>query len=835
MADKTLSKTSPADANPDSVQTIVIKDGKATAPKRRMATASAAWSAYTNIRTLSAKRDLRYGDIAGIFAGFPPTPPSVNINNGMPDLPNVNTKQFQAKVGKYVSTVNAVSSQNDGWAKVTARHPDPKEAQRRSACLTQYFNDAIKQWEDPEDENDEFCSFPGYLINSSARDTQMGLFGLGFGLWEDDIDFRWTNIETRKVLVPQGTKLSFANCPAVFIEDESWSVSKLWNMRNKPGWNNASIERALFDRVELQAQSMGRSWTFSEWVNYIRNNDAAYAYDFAPVRVVHAFTYEFDGTISHSVFCDFNYSVGGKYKDLLKSKDQKEYKDAEAFLFDKTKVAKRWQQVLSVFADNAGPSADLYGVKGFGDLIYDGCHQNNLNFNTACRGAILANTPMFEGGDESDTNKLDQIVITPMGILPAGLRLQQVRFTADVGTALEMFQAGTNIIDQNTRDFPQNQRTAGGEQPTATQVNADRADEAQFDNLQVEIHRTFLGAMLAEMYRRLAQPASKYPESWGGGKIAKKFREYCKKDGIPEEDLLKVVSVKANASGSSGNMSLDLMKADIALSVATPGAGQLQARKAKIAAAWGYQNVSMFVEDAPQPVPDDQQIDTENLLIQGGQIPTPFGWDDQEKHVQAHLKLGAEAAAAAQQMMETNAVDQNLDAADKLANMLNAVATHVNAHVELMKQMPRVSKVPTLYEQTISEAIKQAHNLEEMSQALAEDVAKGRQQQQPQMSPEMAKAQAQIQIDNAKAQADIARKDQTHQAKLGNMAETAHVKTQLNVESAQTKSALSAAQTQQNIQSKSVETLQTLAQKAAEHHQDLRHTEEIQAAKTDET
>ena len=79
MADKKVTPD-PADANPNSVQTIVIKDGKATAPKRRMATASAAWSAYTNIRTLSAKRDLRYGDIAGIFAGFPPTPPSVLLD-----------------------------------------------------------------------------------------------------------------------------------------------------------------------------------------------------------------------------------------------------------------------------------------------------------------------------------------------------------------------------------------------------------------------------------------------------------------------------------------------------------------------------------------------------------------------------------------------------------------------------------------------------------------------------------------------------------------------------------------------------------------------------------
>lgn len=824
-----MDKSDPTQAA-GSVQTI---DAKGKAPKRRMETPAAAWSAYTNIRTLSSKRDARFGDIAGIYAGFPPTPPGVNANNGMPDMPNVNTKQFQAKVAKYVSTWNAVSSQSDGWARIEAVHNNPMEAQRRSACISEYFNDAIKQWEDPIDDDDAFCSFAGYLLNSGSRDTQMGLFAVGIGLWEDKIDFRWTPIPTRKVLVPQGTKLSLSNCPAMFIEDDSWSVAKLWSMRGKPGWNDAAIERALFDRVELQAQTMGRSWTYSEWVNYIRNNDVSYAYDFAPVRIVHALTQEFDGTISRSIFCDFTYTSNATHKDMAKSKDDKEYKDAaDCFLFDMPKIAKRWQQVVSVFADNAGPECDFHGVKGFGDLIYDGCHQNNLNFNLACRGAILGNTPMFQGDTQSDTQKLDQIVITPMGILPAGLRLQEVKFTAEIDAALAVLNVGTSLMDSNTRDFPQNQRTAGGEQPTATQVNADRADEAQFDSLQVEIYRVFLDSMFAEMYRRIAQPGKKYPETWGGGRIARQFREKCERAGIPESDLLKVKRVKANRNGSSGNMSLDLMKADIALSVATPGAGQMNARKAKIAAAWGHENVGMFVEEAPQPQPEDVQIDNENLLMQAAQVPTPFGWQDQERHLQSHLALGAQSAEAAQGLMEANAVAQQLDAAEKLSNILMAVSQHVGAHIQLMQQMPRVNKTPTLYEQAIQEATKQAHNLEQIGTALAEDVQKAKQAAQPDVSPEMAKAQAQIQIDNAKAEAEIARKDQAAAAKLGNTANTAALRAEITAAKAEQTATEKAAQTSQQMQLKAAETVQGMAQTAAQHQQDIRQAAEKPKSKT---
>lgn len=816
------------EARPLSVQTI---DSKGNAPKRRMATATAAWSAYTTIRQQNVKRDARFADIAGIYAGFPPTPPQVNANNGMPDMPNINLKQFQAKVEKYVATWNAVSSQSSGWFQVTAKHDEPMEAQRRSALLSEFFNDAIRQWEDSV-EGEDFCAQAQYLLHSGVRDTQMGLFGIGVGLWEDKIDFRWTPISTRRVLVPQGTRIGMGNCPAMFIEDNNFSVAQLWNMRKRKGWNENAINRALYDRVELQAQTQQRSWTFSEWVNKVRDNDAAYLYDFAPVRVVHVFTQEFDMTISHSIFCDFTYT-NGDGKNYEGSKKEKEYEDAaNSFLFDETNVAKRWQQVVGVFADNAGPEGDWHGVKGFGDKIFDGCHLNNLTFNRAATGAFVANTLMFKGLSESDIQKLDQIVITNMGILPVGLELEQQRFAGDINGALEIFNASTNVIDSNSRDFPQNQRTSGGEQPTATQVNADRADEAQFDNLQVETYRVFLDAMGSEMYRRLAQPGSKYPESWGGGKIAKCFRERCKEAGIPEGEMLMVKRVRANRNGSSGNMSLDIMKADIALSVATPGKGQENARRAKVAAVWGPENVDAFIESAPQPAPDDQWIDNDNLMMQEGQVPQPFGWQDQEKHVKSHLQLGAQSAEVAQNLMETQgAVDQNLDAADKLSNVLLSVAQHVGAHIALMQQMPRINNKPTLYEKLVEEAAKQAHNLQEMGQALAEDVAKARQAQSPQMSPEMAKAQAQIRIDNAKAQAEIARRDAAAQSKLGHMAVQNEARTQMKIQDHALKVDSSAAKTEQELQQSAARNVQEMVQSAAQHHQEVRHEEQSAAVK----
>ncbi len=815
-----------------SVQTIAIADGKATAPKRRMSTPAAAWSAYTNLWYQGRKRDLRFGDLAGIYAGYPPTPASVLANNGIPDCPNVNTKQFQAKLGKYASTWNAVSGQNDGWYKVKMKHPDPMEAMRRSECVTKHFNNAIKRWDDSAVEEEDFCTLSAYTLNSQVRDTQMGLFGIGVGLWEDDIDFRWVPIPTRRVLVPQGTRLSMVNCPAIFIEDNNFSVAQLWSMRGKAGWNDNAIERCLFDRVELQAQTNQRNWSYSEWVNYVRNNDVPYMYDFAPVRVVHSFTQEFDLTISHSIFCDFQYTSGVTNKDFTRSKKSKLYNEAaQEFLFDKAKAGKRWQQIIGVFADNAGPEGDWHGVKGFGDLIYDGCHLNNLLFNRGALGAFLTNTLMFKGVNESDVQKMDQIVLTNMGIMAPGLELEQVKFAGDIQGAMSMFNAGSAILDQNTRDFPQNQRTAGGDQPTATQVNYDRADEAQFDNLQVQNYHTFEDSLGSEMYRRLAQPPEKYPESWGGGKVAKQFREACKKDGIPIEDLLKVESVKANRTGGTGNVGLDNAKADQALSVATPGKGQQNARKAKIAAWWGYDNVSAFVEDAPEPTADDANIDSDNLFIQEGQTPTAWPWNDQQKHLSQHLALLSQAAQAAEQLMAQGTVEQNIDGANKLVNLIVAGVAHSGQHVQLMQQMPRTPGKKGMFEQVLGEATKQLHNMSQIAEALGQDVEKAQAQQQPQQSLEMVKAQAQIQIEDAKAKAEIAREDEKARSKLGHMAVANEAKTQMKLQDHALTVDSKQAQVAQDIQLKTAEGVQDILHTQATHAQDVRHAEEAAAAK----
>lgn len=761
-----MSDNSAENTTPLSVQTI-NSDG--VAPKRRVATLTAAWSAYTKSRDANIKRDQRFSDIAGIYAGFPPTPPSTQERNGMADMPNINTKQFQAKVDTYRNTWMAMAAQGDGYVEVLAEHDDPMEAERRGKVLTEEMNSAIRRWDNPDFEQGN-----QYILETAARDTQMALFGVGIAFFPDAIDFRFKMIPTRRVLLPEGTRLSMDNTSAMWIEDQM-SVTDLYGKRKSPGWNEAAILRNLYEHVEMVSTAGRSRSTFGDWVNQIRNNDAWLLSEFMPVRLVHMFTKEFDGTISHSMFTDLFGS--GKAGDDTLAKD----KDADSFIYDKTNAAKRWQQVLIPFADNAGPECEWHGVKGFGDLIFDGCHLNNLMFNRGATGAVISNTLMFKGGSESDTQKLDQITMTNLGIMAPGLELEQVRFQADIEGALSIVGMGSQLLAENTRISPQNEKTSTSEQPTATQVSADRADRAQFSTLQIMVYRSVgLDVLFSEMYRRLAQPASKYPPAWGGGDVAKRFRERCKKRGIPEGELMDVKCIRANRNIGSGDLSLDLMKGKELMGIATPGKGQLNARKEIVAALKGVEMISAFVEEAqPQPGQNEVQIDNENNLIQLGQSPVAFGFQDQEKHVAKHMELLSQASQVVPQLMQQGINPQNLDGAKKLSHLIAAGVDHVGQHVQLMASIPRTGTAPAMYEQVVAQLTKQLHNMQQLGQSLEADIGKADTQSQPQQSPEIMKAQQDMQIKAAQAQQDMALKDKAHQAKLGNLAVTTQAKTHM--------------------------------------------------------
>jgi hypothetical protein len=802
-----------------SALTIQTIDGKGNAPKRRIATAQAGLTAYYQMREIERRRDLRFNAIAGIFAGFPPVPPELMEEMGMGDFPNFNTKQFQAKVSAYTDNWNAINAAGSNWFEVKLKHDNPMEARRRSELATQYFNEGIKKWEGGED---NFVSGRHYIVNSATRDTQMGLFGIGVAHFCDHIDFRWKVRPTRKVLVPEGTSLLLDNCPFLCIEDEM-SVPDLWAMRGKPGWNEEAIKSLLYLNTFRQNQQTNMAETYAEWTERVRENDTWTYSDWPLIKFVHLYVKEFGSNankaeITHCILSDAVPAASNLPKEERNTRE----KQAMSWLYEKEKVATRWNQVVVVFSDNAGAEGKWHGVKGFGDLIFDQCDDNNKLYNRAEAQAIVAGMLLFKGGSEADRQKMSQIKVTPFGAM-IDLEIEQFQLRADTTNMVSMFQLGTSIMDTNSRQVPTNQETSRGEAPTATQVNFDRADDAQFTTLQVNFYRaTGLDCIGGEMYRRMAQPASKYPEGWPGGDVAKHFRECCEKAGIPEADLLKVESVQANRNVGSGNMGLDVMKGDKLLTIATPGEGQKNAQRFIASALVGPQTAAAFVVDeVPPPNFEDVTINQENMCIQGGQTPQAFGNQPHEKHLvggatQGHLPMLAEIEQLMNQMLEAG-LENSVEAGDKLFRALSSGIDHAGQHIKFLSEYRRGGKGKALFEEQVKEFSKVINTLTQFAEAFGQALEEAQKAANPQagMDPKMAETQAKIERDNLLAQASIERDNMKTTAKL----EQAEVKQAQKVEQSmsahETKLAQSVQQKELEMTAQALKTQQELDAKQA--------------------
>jgi len=816
--------TEPADEqNSLTVQTV---DSKGNAPKRRIATPAAAQGAYYNARWMERQRDARYGDIRGIYDGFPPVKPSLMEEQGMGDMPNVNLKQFQAKIDQYVDTWRRVTCSGEIWYEVKAKHPDPAEMARRSQYLTDCFNRAIRRWN-----STDFRQSGAYVLRCAAKDTQLGLFGIGVAHFRDSIDWRWDMRPTRKVYVPYGTLISMENCPVMFIDDDTVSITQLYSMKDKPGWNKEAILWALYLRInQTNKPQQGITFMFAEWENWLRNNETwLWTTEFDPIRLVNCYVREFaedanEFDITHTIFLETQAT-----NDATTKKDDPEDKK-NGWLFEKEKAAKHWSEVVAIFADNAGPEMAWHGVKGHGDLIYDLCHNNNLLYNRLCQSGIIQNMAIFTGADESQRQRINQITFSTGAIIfPDMGQISQMKIGGDIKALGDVFLTGVQTLEQISRTSPINE--SFGPEKTATQENYERLAQTELTGLQISnYHATGGDALGGEMYRRIAQPGSKYPEVHPGGKVAALFRKEAKEFGIEEKDLLEVEYVKATRQGGSGSMGVDIVKAKEAMAIATPGAGQLFARELIARSMYPPDIVNALIErKAPAPDEEDVVISAENLFIQNGQVPEAQGFQPHEKHLKQpsnndHLTILAGIEQIVNGLLKSGIQPPQLQDAVKLHNAFDAGIAHCEQHVAFMQELPRMGGRPGIYEGFLKEIQPVLNGMRQLSKAFAQTITEAQEiaQQQPaNQDPKMLETQAEIQRKDALAQAEIARKDQAADAKLGNLAVTHQARTDMKMSDHDLKQGLDAQQKAFEMQAQRAQTIQSMDEQAGQAKVDI--------------
>src|SRR5690606_1634971 len=153
-------------------------DEKGNPPKERISTYGGLWRAYQDSIQADMVNDVRFTSLRGIYDRKAPQNPSELREQGLEDMPNFNTGEFTAKVDSYVSTL--IDNNTGGYKLATVRlkrKPEnpPEVSDYYDEKATEFFNEAFTEWDD----NSEVCGLSSYLMNTTVRDNQMGLFGIG--------------------------------------------------------------------------------------------------------------------------------------------------------------------------------------------------------------------------------------------------------------------------------------------------------------------------------------------------------------------------------------------------------------------------------------------------------------------------------------------------------------------------------------------------------------------------------------------------------------------------------------------------------------------------------
>jgi hypothetical protein len=786
MADRPVSKKPPL-----GTLLNISKDGKP--PKSRMPTAESAHAAFEKCEQDAALDKARVISLRGIYDGHPPLSQSDLDECGLGDMPNINTKQFSGKIDAYCTAWLDLNTSGDSFTDVRAseEHVPPALIPQVSGLLTRFFDDAILDWAAPGTMN-----AGGYIRESAVRDTQMGLFGIGPAVFMDPFDWRFVAMPLHRVLVPRGTFLSMSNCQMMFIKWKLPLTTMFQYVRSgKAGWDEEAVLRAIHEHKATKESSTYNA-NFLKWVNQFRNNDPDFTKFGAPeVKVAHTFIREFaesgESKISHHVICQGGLNEHG-------------------YLYSKLNAHDNWGNVITPFCDRVGPEGVWHGIKGFGDDIFDACHFQNTLFNWTATNAILNGLPMFTSADADSRNKLSRVKLTRMGILYPGITPQQLRLNLDIAGTMSLFSASTQIMDQNTRIYggqqtPQTSSHTG--RPSPTEIMNSVMSQTQFSSTQIKNYRTTgLDPLFAEMYRRLT--ADGYPEDMPGGKQAKAFRDKCEKAGIPKEVYQNVRFVRANRNGGTGNSAADFQRAQEVYNVATPGMGQLNARKDMIAALKGREVVASYVEDTPQPAPEDKTIDLENQLFLAGQMPKAMPMEDHVRHLgmihpQAQGHIGSLLRAQQQAAQIQDNLDQYMAkiGSDPLIVMraLDAHIAHASQHLKFLQSSPLTAEASKPYAKVINDvhgfAVQFAGNVQK---ALMKRRPNGG--IDPKVAREMAITQAKIQSLDASTAADIKRKNLAHAVKLRNLQQAHEARQAMKVKDATLNLGLKAESTMAGIE-----------------------------------
>jgi hypothetical protein len=499
---------------------------------------------------------------------------------------------------------------------------------------------------------------PDYLMNFMGVCHDYIMFGPGFAMWPDARTPRYKWAQTTQILFPKRTKMSVDNWELVAVRREMTAdelVNLVRDQKEKKnshaaGWNTEAVMQAI--KLASPGPNSVRYFDPNYWQDMIVANDLVIGGVWPPVAVVDLWATSRDGKkIRHYIFT--------------------EQSNVQQYLYEADEEADTFRKIFAPVYYGVGANCLIHSIKGFGVQNY--YYATAIN-RTKCRALDSATFAMgmnFVKSDNTPDGTPPVENVSMLNIFPMGL--QQLQWYPSLKVGLELIQSLKQAEDEN--NFVYNEvKDSIAETDTATQGKLIAAIGAEMGTATSSLFLAQIGTnFFTQQFDRLVNKSSGDPD-------AVKFRERCKRMGVPDEafDLERTVKTGASPMMASPAQRLQVMSQARAMLYNLPGANRRWLDEQTVATLLGADavNKALLPDGAQSDPAARRQAMMENVDLGQGLLLPVAPEDAHVEHIDEHLKpLEAivQAAQSGQQIGPDHLV------------MLQITLPHIGQHLQFLQ------------------------------------------------------------------------------------------------------------------------------------------------------
>jgi hypothetical protein len=689
----------------------INESGKA--PRTRIKDAKSAHAIYTSIRNADDASSIDRQKIQSMLDGEPPYSPQQLKSLGQGYRANLNFGESAAALETALSAYSDLVNSVDRLASVKTSEGDPAQKVEWENIIAEEFHRTITDW-------DEFFYKQQMLAHQFVSQ------GVGVAYFEDNRSWKWSVCGLKDFKVPRGTPACDTKVEVATIE-RHYLVGELYQFIENPkiatelGWNVEETRRAILLSTDNGTSSNSRDWERLQ--EELKNNDLMYSHARSKVvRCIHYFVKEFDGTISHYIATRAG--------------------DSDDFLFQKPSRFKHANEAFVLFSYGIGTNGLLHSVRGLGYKLFPFIQLSNRMRNAIVDGAMLSSALMIQPATGEDVSNLSLMYNGPLSILPPGINVVDKTMPNLAGNVLPIVRDLEVVRQNNTGTYNPKQVMPDGDARTATEVQAQLAQQSLLSAQAMNLYYIPFQKLLAEQFRRLA--TVNYRSDEPGGEEAIAFRKRIEARGVPWKAVQKVYrvqAVRAIGAGSPGARMLAFNEF-MAIMPRFDEVGQRNLIRDRVAARVGYDQVDRYIPKGEiERIPIDAKIaELENDAMQGGRGVSVNPGENHAVHAKVHL----EDANRFLQALQQNQVDPKV-----AMSYLQVQYPHSTAHVEQLASDPSRREEVGVAKQILNQMREAVENIGKQLAAQAQREARARASEQGgQVDPKTQLAIQKAQIDS---------------------------------------------------------------------------------------